>query len=172
MTGVQTCALPICREGMKGFYGEPKEGKLGIVGQVAKSLFKQEPKTIDVFQSDKLARGWSVATKDINGNVQTTMFDSKSKGLAWLSRQEELEVLSEYAEVKNYTTQHSITITPEMRQQVQEGQPLFQKEGANTTDKTENKRRMEKISMKAFTDLFDKLKKAFPVTITPIGRSL
>ena len=54
------------------------------------------------------------------------MFDSKSKGLAWLSKQEELEVLSEDAEGKNYTTQHSITITPEMREQVQEGQPLFQ----------------------------------------------
>ena len=118
--------LKIGGKGMKGFYGNPSEGKLGIVGQVAKSLFKQEPKTIDVFQSDKLASGWSVTTKDINGNVQTTMFDSKSKGLAWLSKQEELEVLSEDAEGKNYTTQHSITITPEMREQVQEGQPLFQ----------------------------------------------
>ena len=33
---------------MKGFYGEPSEGKLGIVGQVAKSLFKQEPKTVEI----------------------------------------------------------------------------------------------------------------------------
>ena len=118
--------LKVGGSGMKGFYGSPTESKLGIVGNVAKSLFKQEPKTIDVFQSDKLASGWSVTTKDINGNVQTTMFDSKSKGLAWLSKQEELEVLSEDAEGKNYTTQHSITITPEMREQVQEGQPLFQ----------------------------------------------
>ena len=33
---------------MKGFYGNPSEGKLGIVGQVAKSLFKQEPQTIEL----------------------------------------------------------------------------------------------------------------------------
>ena len=33
-------------KGMKGFYGEPTEGSLGIVGNVAKSLFKQEPKNI------------------------------------------------------------------------------------------------------------------------------
>ena len=117
--------LRVGGSGMKGFYGSPTENKLGIVGNVAKKLFGQEPKTIDVFQSDKLASGWSVTTKDINGNVQTNMFDSKSKGLAWLSKQEELEVLSEDAEGKNYTTQHSITITPEMRETVQEGQPLF-----------------------------------------------
>jgi hypothetical protein len=32
---------------MKGFYGSPKEGNLGIIGNVAKSLFKQEPRTIE-----------------------------------------------------------------------------------------------------------------------------
>ena len=35
-------------KGMKGFYGEPTEGSLGIVGNVAKSLFKQEPKTVEI----------------------------------------------------------------------------------------------------------------------------
>ena len=69
--------LKIGGKRMKGFYGSPTEGSLGIEGNVAKSLFKQEPKTIDVFESDQLASGWSVTTKDINGNVQTTMFDSK-----------------------------------------------------------------------------------------------
>ena len=103
--------LQVGGSGMKGFYGSPTENKLGIVGNVAKKLFGQEPSAI-------------------------TLQDG--------------------------TTQHAVSITPEMREQVQEGQPLFQKEGANTSDKTENKRRMEKISMKAFTDLFDKLKKAFP----------
>lgn len=33
---------------MKGFYGSPIEGNLGIVGNVAKSLFKQEPKTVQI----------------------------------------------------------------------------------------------------------------------------
>ena len=31
---------------MKGFYGSPTENKLGIVGNVAKKLFGQEPTTI------------------------------------------------------------------------------------------------------------------------------
>ena len=83
---------------------------LGIVGNVAKSLFKQVPKTVDIFQSDKLASGWSVTVKDKQGYVSTQMFDSKSKGLAWLSEQEGLEVLSSDAEGKNYSTQHSIDI--------------------------------------------------------------
>jgi hypothetical protein len=34
------------KEGMEGFYGVPSENKLGIVGNVAKSLFKQEPKIV------------------------------------------------------------------------------------------------------------------------------
>ena len=98
---------------------------LGIVGNVAKSLFKQVPKTVDIFQSDKLASGWSVTVKDKQGYVSTQMFDSKSKGLAWLSEQEGLEVLSSDAEGKNYSTQHSIDITPELKASVEGGQPLF-----------------------------------------------
>ena len=35
--------LKVGGKGMKGFYGSPTEGSLGIVGNVAKSLFKQEP---------------------------------------------------------------------------------------------------------------------------------
>jgi hypothetical protein len=38
--------LKVGGKGMKGFYGSPTEGSLGIVGNVAKSLFKQEPKTV------------------------------------------------------------------------------------------------------------------------------
>ena len=66
--------LKVGGKGMKGFYGSPTDGSLGIVGNVAKKLFGQEPTTI-------------------------TLQDG--------------------------TTQHAITITPEMRQQAQEGQPLF-----------------------------------------------
>ena len=36
--------LKVGGKGMKGFYGSPTEGSLGILGNVAKSLFKQEPK--------------------------------------------------------------------------------------------------------------------------------
>ncbi len=40
--------LKVGGKGMKGFYGSPSEGNLGIVGNVAKSLFKQEPGTIEI----------------------------------------------------------------------------------------------------------------------------
>jgi N12 class adenine-specific DNA methylase len=40
--------LKVGGKGMKGFYGSPTEGSLGIVGNVAKSLFKQEPKTVNI----------------------------------------------------------------------------------------------------------------------------
>jgi len=40
--------LKVGGSGMKGFYGSPTEGSLGIVGNVAKSLFNQEPKTVKI----------------------------------------------------------------------------------------------------------------------------
>jgi hypothetical protein len=65
--------LSVGGKGMKGFYGSPSEGNLGIVGNVAKSLFKQEPGTVEI----------------------------------------------------NNSTQASIDITPEMRESVEKGLPLF-----------------------------------------------
>ena len=41
--------LKIGGKGMIGFYGSPTEGKLGIVGEVAKKLFKQESKTTEIY---------------------------------------------------------------------------------------------------------------------------
>ena len=40
--------LKVGGKGMKGFYGSTTEGSLGIVGEVAKSLSKQEPKTVEI----------------------------------------------------------------------------------------------------------------------------
>lgn len=40
--------LKVGGKGMKGFYGSPSEGSLGIVGNVAKSLFKQEVGTTKI----------------------------------------------------------------------------------------------------------------------------
>lgn len=45
---LENADLKVGGKGMKGFYGSPKEGSLGIVGSVAKSLFKQEPKTTEI----------------------------------------------------------------------------------------------------------------------------
>ena len=38
--------LKIGGKGMKGFYGSPKENSLGILGDLAKSLYKQTPEKI------------------------------------------------------------------------------------------------------------------------------
>ena len=151
--------LKVGGKGMKGFYGSPTEGSLGIVGNVAKSLFKQEPQTIELQNTVTLSGNQNKILR-----FRDWVWANETKDYSFADAEKDIENNNElYAKYQSsIPTQHAITITPEMREQVQEGQPLFQKEGANTSDKTENKRRMEKISMKAFTDLFDKLKKAFP----------
>ena len=58
-----------------GFYGEPSEGKEGIVGSVAKALVKEltgKPAEIvetKVKLADKLASGYDGTIKDENGSV-------------------------------------------------------------------------------------------------------
>lgn len=79
--------LKVGGEGMTGFYGNPSKNNLGIVGNVAKALFKQEPKTVEIVT---------------------------------------LPGLVEHNPSQSTSTQHSVDITPEMRAQVQAGQPLFQ----------------------------------------------
>ena len=96
--------LKVGGTGMKGFYGSPSEGKLGIVGEVAKSLFKQEPKTTELDTSPKLS---SEAEKKMAAEGWTSGEPSK----------------------EGYTTQHSIDVTPEMKAQVEAGLPQFAKEG-------------------------------------------
>ena len=110
--------LKVGGKGMKGFYGSPTEGSLGIVGNVAKSLFKQEPKTIelDIKDYDK----FTVEVFDEDGDRAVWTFDNKDKA-------------KDFAEMKGGNIvpkkdkkQHSIDITPELKAQVQEGLPLFQ----------------------------------------------
>ena len=75
--------------------------------------------------ADKLASGYDVTIKDETGRVTTHNFDTKSQGLAWLSKQKNIEVISEKAEGIETATQHSIEITPELKAAVEKGQPLF-----------------------------------------------
>ena len=75
--------LKVGGKGMKGFYGEPSEGKEGIVAGVAKALVKEltgKPAEIvetKVKLADKLASGYDVTIKDENGRVTTHNFDTK-----------------------------------------------------------------------------------------------
>jgi hypothetical protein len=142
--------LAVGGKGMKGFYGSPTEGSLGIVGNVAKSLFKQEPKTVEVKLSDNLNAPFDITVKDENGKITTHNFDSKSKASAWLSKEvsngKKYEVVSEKSQEEITSTQHSIDITPELKQAVKEGLPLFKNELTQAKEKVkEAKANLDKL---------------------------
>lgn len=113
--------LAVGGKGMKGFYGSPTEGSLGIVGNVAKKLFKQEPKNIILK----------------NGKSNIDVFDTKEEAEKYINRFTKQDI-AEFGEPKieesngkfkvvgsSSYTQYSIDITPELRATVGEGQPLF-----------------------------------------------
>ena len=132
-------------KGMKGFYGSPTEGSLGIVGNVAKSLFKQEPKTTKIETKDK----FSGSEKDISNGTPLSKQEAKdfyyskkgvNDGLIYAVKENgkavELNTLADINETSPYdrivkvipekaTEQHSIDITPELKASVEGGQPLF-----------------------------------------------
>jgi hypothetical protein len=94
--------LQVGGKGMKGFYGSPKEGSLGIVGNVAKSLFKQEPKTVEIKSLKPIPPNTSVADIWEAGGMEEF---KKKNGTS--------------------STQHSIDITPELKAEAESGLPLF-----------------------------------------------
>ena len=121
--------LKVGGKGMKGFYGSPTEGSLGIVGNVAKSLFKQEPKTLKINVNKYLSK--QEAEKRFKKG-ETLFVETKDKG--------EYEVVSlidvddafdngnrifSDSDLSEGSNQQSIDITPELRAQVEKGQPLF-----------------------------------------------
>ena len=131
--------LKVGGKGMKGFYGSPSEKSLGIVGNVAKSLFKQEPKTVTinaVNPKDRVAEDYG---------VNKIAEEKYGKVFRKLPHDDQMEVLleakksgintakfgSDYSKASLTTdtdksTQHSIEIPPELKAKVEaEGQPLF-----------------------------------------------
>jgi len=134
--------LQVGGKGMKGFYGSPKEGSLGIVGNVAKSLFKQEPKTIEINKSDvdvsksklydfidKMNSKYNLPE---NGRFKVLIEKNGTEQEieTYKNLRKEYQDSSErQVELGKPTIQHSIDITPELKKQVQEqGQPLFMKD--------------------------------------------
>jgi hypothetical protein len=136
--------LSVGGKGMKGFYGNPSEGTLGIVGNVAKSLFKQEPKTVKLNEGkdEKLKAYQYDGTQDVLGMAGV---DYLKKG-DWIvelpsgfkmivGANSKEEAIREFKEAADDTesstgefsesTQHSIDITPELAATVEQGQPLF-----------------------------------------------
>jgi len=109
--------LKVGGKGMIGFYGSPQESKLGIVGNIAKSLFKQEPKTTTIQNGD------TYVILDKNGkdiwNGTKDSYDRMMKDTNGLADGETL--------VEPKSQQHSIDITPQLKAEVQKGLPQFQK---------------------------------------------
>ena len=117
--------LKVGGKGMIGFYGSPKEGKLGIVGEVAKKLFKQEPKTTNInsqtaIHTPEFAK-WVEKKYPSIGEYDASLF----------TKAEKVELEKKYLKETGaklegeQSTQHSIDITPELKAQVEQGQPLF-----------------------------------------------
>jgi hypothetical protein len=119
--------LTIGGKGMKGFYGSPTEGSLGIVGNVAKSLFKQEPKTVEFKTKGKGEYEVGKTTEDVK------KFSKRGDSFTYngdpITKQRAYEIVEMGAQFESWsksdTTQHSIDITPELKEQVSEGLPLF-----------------------------------------------
>ena len=135
--------LTIGGSGMKGFYGSTSEGSLGILGNMAKSLFKQEPSKISIISSEARIKELQ-KEMDLHQEHQTYFlsrrddaYDNGDKekalemyALANKSGQLKELVLSDIGKIWKYRgaadqLQYSIKITPELKAQVEVGLPLF-----------------------------------------------
>ena len=145
--------LKVGGKGMKGFYGSPKEGSLGIVGNVAKSLFKQEPKTVKIQDKEtaSIFNRYNEKKKELAEKEKRVeeIYDGLNDGKFTdpkYAREYNIlvdEVQDLRKEIKDIertspnalkqatstSTQHSVDITPELKAQVEKGQPLFMAKG-------------------------------------------
>ena len=122
--------LKVGGKGMKGFYGSPTEGSLGIVGNVAKSLFKQVPGTVEIGGNKTQGQYAIKENEEIIGRYKTQ--DKANSALSDYQRKG-YNFKVEKIDLDNASTQNSINITPELRASVEGGQPLF-KQAESKTD--------------------------------------
>ena len=117
--------LKLGGKGMKGFYGEPSEGKLGIVGEVAKKLFKQEPKTTEILGKQSQAKGdEGISRVDADGK-QWQIVRANDNKVTFKGTWDEVNAEMDRRLGFDKSTQHSIEITPELKAEVEGGLPLF-----------------------------------------------
>jgi hypothetical protein len=139
--------LTIGGSGMKGFYGSASEGSLGILGNMAKSLFKQEPtliniKTKDTEKENARINKYRDELSDIQnkldylGRADDIVYTDDFTGERYDINKKELEderdkvtsiIINSENKLRNisYQYQYSIKITPELKTQVEVGLPLF-----------------------------------------------
>lgn len=129
-------------KGMIGFYGSPKEDRLGILGQQAMSLFKEDLKKIKIENiktkptnyndfNDYMSNTVSVEnTEDVKKysksgyrflDASNNIID-KNKAYELIERGQKLRAV-----IDSNSTQHAITITPALSNTVAKGLPLFGK---------------------------------------------
>ena len=122
--------LKVGGKGMKGFYGSPSEGNLGIIGGVAEKLFGQkvgdvrmkgEPKPVFKIEdrSEPGQPAFAVIDKT-NPDEVLTIPETRKEAEDWIKKEEK-----RWAEKFQKYTQSSISITPELKAQVEKGLPLF-----------------------------------------------
>jgi hypothetical protein len=141
--------LRIGGKGMIGFYGSPKDNTLGILGDLAKSLYKQTPEKLilENYKEDKLKtlqaeldeytanKTSDFRMRDFYLEEAQGQTDKEEKELMLLKvdyhekrakNNAELEE-SVLREIKRLGVeyQYSINITPELKAQVEQGLPMF-----------------------------------------------
>lgn len=143
--------LRIGGKGMIGFYGSPKDNSLGILGDLAKSLYKQAPEKISLNIKEakfkELQKELDEHTANKISDFKTRDFHLEQAALAKTMNDSEKEEgnkkEAEYYEQRAITSakyeesvlrdikrlsveyQHSVNITPELKAQVEVGLPLF-----------------------------------------------
>ena len=107
-----------------GFYGEPSEGKEGIVGGVAKALVKELTGQQGEIVETKIetAKENEYTLGEANYVDGVGVYDGKGDMVAEFDTKKEAQ---DFINSKQSSTQHSIEITPELRAAVEKGQPLF-----------------------------------------------
>lgn len=143
--------LRIGGKGMIGFYGSPKDNSLGILGDLAKSLYKQAPEKISLNIKEakfkELQKELDEHTANKISDFKTRDFHLEQAAYAKTINDSEIEEANkrdaEYYEQRAIVSakyeesvlrdikklgieyQYSINITPELKAQVEVGLPLF-----------------------------------------------
>jgi hypothetical protein len=139
-------SLTIGGSGMKGFYGSPSENNLGIIGNLAKKLFKQEPSTIKLNLIDEGKENSDInryrrMLSDFNneldflGERPQGVYENERGERYSINKEEvldnkkaaenKIQSMEKRLKAKKASIQYSIDVTPELKAQVEQGLPMF-----------------------------------------------